>query len=410
MPIQEYWLWPVHPFDGEPNNRRHSDKAVKPGSTIDVVLRVDHHRMPGRRFGPHGREDIVHVSKRERRYYRPLLAEIDTVRAWNGDCDPKDPPWLRIRAVLRADGRLQAELAQATSSELVVMLGEMTTRRTGSTTGTDQTADATADARLSLRIRQLRGLIRGLSVATNGGRRIGNSVDAMSISEAVNEVYIAASRFARSHFDRVSRPLDGFPHGWQVMEADSLDGPATPVRTDAVTVSVAPIGPGGIAARVISILDRLARALGFSVDEWNRMQTARPGGAHYRFKASDVIPAEALLHLEQAVQVLEPEKHADQLEPRAPAPVSPLQRESGTQPREAVELRVSEAARLLTRDVPGLTLKHAMARVSHAANKKRFKTNGQKRQKRRIDHDSFAAWRLEQRDRDLDAHDREDTP
>lgn len=66
-------------------------------------------------------------------------------------------------------------------------------------------------------------------------------------------------------------------------------------------------------------------------------------------------------------------------------------------------LTVSEAAALLMHDFPGLSLEKAKARVSANASRKQFKTNGKKHHDRRIDSDSFAAWRLRQRDKDLDS-------
>jgi len=68
-------------------------------------------------------------------------------------------------------------------------------------------------------------------------------------------------------------------------------------------------------------------------------------------------------------------------------------------------LTVTEAAGLLIKDIPGLDIENAKARVSAAATRKAFRTNGQKGPKRRIQNDSFNSWRLKQRDRDLDKED-----
>lgn len=70
-------------------------------------------------------------------------------------------------------------------------------------------------------------------------------------------------------------------------------------------------------------------------------------------------------------------------------------------------LTVTAAAGLLRRDFPGLTARQASARVSKAAGAGKFITNGKKGTARRIDAVSFDAWRLQQRDRDLDAEDRD---
>lgn len=70
-------------------------------------------------------------------------------------------------------------------------------------------------------------------------------------------------------------------------------------------------------------------------------------------------------------------------------------------------LTVTAAAALLRRDFPELTARQASARVSKAASTGKFITNGKRGTARRIDVVSFDAWRLQQRDRDLDAEDRE---
>jgi CheY-like chemotaxis protein len=67
------------------------------------------------------------------------------------------------------------------------------------------------------------------------------------------------------------------------------------------------------------------------------------------------------------------------------------------------DLTVTDAAQLLQRDLLGLSQRQATARVSKAATAGKFVTNGKKGTARRIDRVSFDAWRLQQRDRDLDA-------
>lgn len=66
-------------------------------------------------------------------------------------------------------------------------------------------------------------------------------------------------------------------------------------------------------------------------------------------------------------------------------------------------LTVTQAGELLKQDLPWLTPKKANARVSKAAGEERFRTNGKKGAGRRIDRDSFSTWRLQQRDKDLEA-------
>lgn len=66
-------------------------------------------------------------------------------------------------------------------------------------------------------------------------------------------------------------------------------------------------------------------------------------------------------------------------------------------------LTVSECAELLLNDISGLDIDKAKARVSKAASSGKFGTNGKTGSARRVDRDSFSTWRLEQRERDLEA-------
>lgn len=70
-------------------------------------------------------------------------------------------------------------------------------------------------------------------------------------------------------------------------------------------------------------------------------------------------------------------------------------------------LTVTGAARLLLNDLDNIELLQARARISAAANRNAFSTNGKKGKARRIEPVSFDAWRLKQRDRDLDNEDAE---
>jgi hypothetical protein len=64
-------------------------------------------------------------------------------------------------------------------------------------------------------------------------------------------------------------------------------------------------------------------------------------------------------------------------------------------------LTVTDAARRLMDVVSDLDLKKARARISVAAGRDEFQTNGKERTDRRIDRDSFSTWLLKQRERDL---------
>ncbi len=91
---------------------------------------------------------------------------------------------------------------------------------------------------------------------------------------------------------------------------------------------------------------------------------------------------------------------AELIEPPRDLTISPFATET------SAGLRVTAAANLLVKDLPDLTLKNATARVSKAANDGRVKSNGKKRDERRIDPVSFDAWRLQQRDRQMDKEDK----
>jgi len=65
------------------------------------------------------------------------------------------------------------------------------------------------------------------------------------------------------------------------------------------------------------------------------------------------------------------------------------------------ELTVTEAAKLLLDDIYGIDLKKARSRVSAAADRNKFKTNGKKGPARRIDRVSFDSWRLKQYKQDI---------
>ena len=68
---------------------------------------------------------------------------------------------------------------------------------------------------------------------------------------------------------------------------------------------------------------------------------------------------------------------------------------------------VSDAAAMILKDLPHLSYAQAKARVSTAVTRGLIPGNGQRWQARRIEPDSLAAWRLDQRDRDLDRADQE---
>jgi len=69
-------------------------------------------------------------------------------------------------------------------------------------------------------------------------------------------------------------------------------------------------------------------------------------------------------------------------------------------------LTVTECAEQLLGVVSGIDIQKAKSRVSEAANRKKFRTNGETRIRRRIDRDSFNTWLNEQCKRDIAAADK----
>lgn len=71
---------------------------------------------------------------------------------------------------------------------------------------------------------------------------------------------------------------------------------------------------------------------------------------------------------------------------------------------ESKWITVTEAGDMLTTDVSGITLEQAKARVSRAATAGKFTTNGKKGKDRLIERGSFTIWRMEYREKDLEAY------
>ena len=90
-------------------------------------------------------------------------------------------------------------------------------------------------------------------------------------------------------------------------------------------------------------------------------------------------------------------------------PPSPTGSPSSLSRQDAGWLTVTQGANLLRHDVPLLDLTRARSRVSTACGRGEISTNGKLHRQRRIERVSFDAWRLKQRDRDLDREDQADT-
>ncbi len=93
----------------------------------------------------------------------------------------------------------------------------------------------------------------------------------------------------------------------------------------------------------------------------------------------------------------------DQIQARFPGAVEYLP--LGRRKDRPEWLTVTEAAKLLQEVVSGIRIERARARVSKAAKDGKFQTNGEQRQARRIDQDSFSSWLLKQREKHLASFD-----
>jgi len=78
---------------------------------------------------------------------------------------------------------------------------------------------------------------------------------------------------------------------------------------------------------------------------------------------------------------------------------------TGSTTRAETWLTVTQAAELLMDVVSGIDFARAKSRVSIAADRGKFLTNGKKGSRRRIELNSFNTWRFKERDKDLRAAD-----
>lgn len=131
--------------------------------------------------------------------------------------------------------------------------------------------------------------------------------------------------------------------------------------------------------------------LGMTADWRNRMTERLPEGFRaFATKSANNIGEVDRPQIEAILSQVENENHRDK---------SKLVTRHSNEPSK---LTVSDAARLLQKDFPHLTLERARARVSRAAGRNKFVCDG-KYLRRRIDPNSFAVWRIKQREDDLDA-------
>jgi CheY-like chemotaxis protein len=92
---------------------------------------------------------------------------------------------------------------------------------------------------------------------------------------------------------------------------------------------------------------------------------------------------------------------------REPIPASPTGAAQPARDAKSGWHTATAAAKLLMQDIPDLDLAKARSRISTAAGKTEFVSSGTRRS-RRIEPTSFGAWRLNQRNRDLEREDEED--
>jgi len=243
------------------------------------------------------------------------------------------------------------------------------------------------------------------TIACPGGRRVLDRAGAIALANAMTKLYIELTKLGHSVNAKYAQPC-ALPAGIWIGESDSPDGPWTPVPEEEVHTSFIPVGRGGMPAELQAAIERASLVTAFPLDRWNELQANHPGGPHCRYEAGDVITAQDLEILKSVELLVRLAGMAEGNESaNAPleiddaaivrlfppeSPYSPVGKKLPADPNLPPMLSVTEAARLLTEDFPGLTLPIARARVSKAASAGKFRTNGLKRNERRIDSDSLA--------------------
>lgn len=140
--------------------------------------------------------------------------------------------------------------------------------------------------------------------AADGGRKVGGVAHAVALSEATNSLHRELALAQLRLFQEHGSAVRALPHGLSLVEADSPDGPWTPVPTSDIHIASMEIGGGGADAVPAAALESAIKATAFPVEKWNAMQAVRPGGNHQRFHAGEVLSASMLADLESAVKLL----------------------------------------------------------------------------------------------------------
>jgi len=153
-------------------------------------------------------------------------------------------------------------------------------------------------------------MLEAATIPVANGRHVRDGIDAQALSEAVDEVYAAATRAHNLLFSNTPQ-APALPRGVVIEESDSPDGPFTPAPAEAIRTQVASIGKDGVSARLVSALRRLTECAAFQPDRWNALQAVRPGHDHQRYRAGDVIPREDLDLLRQAEELLHLEEESN---------------------------------------------------------------------------------------------------
>lgn len=169
---------------------------------------------------------------------------------------------------------------------------------------------ATAPNALTLTLSALDRFRRTLDATTvpddHGGRRVLGVPHAVALSEAADGLHAQLAAALRWVVATHGEPTERLPPGLVLVEADSPEGPWTPIPPNEIDLAAFGIGSGGggADALLVAALENAVNVSAFPADKWNALQAARPGEHHQRFHAGEVVSSFQLAVLEGAAKLL----------------------------------------------------------------------------------------------------------
>jgi hypothetical protein len=138
----------------------------------------------------------------------------------------------------------------------------------------------------------------------DGGRGVLDAAGAVVLSEATYRLYGAlADEWARL-VRTVGKRVTGPPPGIVLTEADSPDGPFTPIPPGQMITTAIPVGGDGANAAVVAAIQRASGIAAFPLERWNAAQKEAPGAGRHRYRAGDVVSAQELDVLASVARLL----------------------------------------------------------------------------------------------------------